>query len=42
MREVFLSHASQDRVHAQKLRDILVEQGIPVWLSPKHIRGAQQ
>ena len=42
MREVFLSHASQDRAHAQKLSDILVEQGIPVWFSPKHIRGAQQ
>jgi hypothetical protein len=42
MREVFLSHASQDRVKAQRLRDVLLAHDIPVWFSPHHIRGAQQ
>lgn len=42
MREVFLSHASQDVAEAKKFRDILVAHGIAVWFSPRHIQGAQQ
>jgi TIR domain-containing protein len=42
MREVFLSHASQDHERARKLRDFLIANGVPVWFSPHHIRGAQQ
>ena len=42
MREVFLSHASQDHGTAVRLRKFLVAHGIPVWFSPHHIRGAQQ
>jgi len=42
MREVFLSHASQDSARARRLRDVLVAHGVPVWFSPHHIRGAQQ
>lgn len=42
MREVFLSHASQDRTQASRLREVLIAHGIPVWFSPHHIRGAQQ
>jgi TIR domain len=42
MREVFLSHASQDHAAARKLRDFLLAHGVPVWFSPHHIRGAQQ
>src|SRR5687768_458388 len=42
MREVFLSHATQDQAAARRLRDVLVAHGIPVWFSPHHIRGAQQ
>jgi TIR domain len=42
MREVFLSHASHDQLQAAKLRDFLTTNGIPVWFSPHHIRGAQQ
>ena len=41
MREVFLSHASQDRAEARRLRDLLVAHGVPVWFSPHHIRGAR-
>lgn len=42
MREVFLSHASQDHSKARRLRELLVALGAPVWFSPHHIRGAQQ
>ncbi len=42
MREVFLSHASQDHAKARRLREVLVAHGVPVWFSPHHIRGAQQ
>jgi hypothetical protein len=42
MREVFLSHASQDHAKARRLRNLLVAHGVPVWFSPHHIRGAQQ
>jgi hypothetical protein len=42
MREVFLSHASRDKIKAHRLRDVLVSHEIPVWYSPHHIQGAQQ
>ena len=42
MREVFLSHASLDHRHADRLRRILVAHEIPVWFSPHRIHGAQQ
>lgn len=42
MREVFLSHASQDHAAARRLREVLVAHGVRVWFSPHHIRGAQQ
>ena len=42
MREVFLSQAGRDQVRARKIRDYLVAHGVPVWFSPRHIRGAQQ
>jgi hypothetical protein len=42
MREVFLSHASQDHEAAHRLRELLVAHGVPVWFSPHHIQGAQQ
>src|SRR5947209_11338262 len=42
MREVFLSHASQDHAKAHRLREMLVAHTVPVWFSPHHIRGAQQ
>jgi len=42
MREVFLSHASQDHARARRLRALLIAHGVPVWFSPHHIRGAQQ
>lgn len=38
MREVFLSHASQDHVKAQRMRDWLVGNNIDVWFSPHHLR----
>src|SRR5215475_4150617 len=40
--EIFLSHAPQDRVMAQRLATVLTRHGIPVFFSPQHIRGAQQ
>jgi hypothetical protein len=42
MREVFLSHASQDHAKAARLRKVLIEHGVPVWFSPHHIKAAQQ
>src|SRR5271165_1059057 len=42
MLEVFLSHASQDHAKARRLRELLTDNGVPVWFSPHHIRGAQQ
>jgi hypothetical protein len=42
MREVFLSHASQDQAKASRLRELLVAHSVPVWFSPHHMRGAQQ
>jgi len=41
-KEVFLSHSSRDRKFAQKLAEALKQHGIRVWLSQRHIRGAQQ
>jgi len=41
-REVFLSHASDDRDFADRLVKTLREHGIPVWYSRTHLRGAQQ
>jgi len=42
MREVFLSHASQDHTKAHRLRAVLVEHGVRAWFSPHRIHGAQQ
>jgi hypothetical protein len=42
MREVFLSHASQDHDAAGRLRSLLLAHRIPVWFSAHHIQGAQQ
>src|SRR5438552_17969513 len=42
MREVFLSHASQDHAKAHRLRELLLAHSVPVWFSSHHIRGAQQ
>ncbi len=41
-REVFLSHASQDRQFVKWLRDQLRQHGIRVWHSDTHIVGAQK
>lgn len=40
--ELFLSHASRDRRFADKIAATLRSNGIPVWYSPTHIKGAQQ
>ena len=40
--EIFLSHASGDRKFAGKLATILRKNGIAVWYSRTHLRGAQQ
>jgi len=41
-KEVFLSHASGDRRFADRLVDFLRRNGIPVWYSRTHLRGAQE
>lgn len=41
-REVFLSHSSQDRRFANRLKAELEENGVPVWYSETQIVGAQQ
>jgi hypothetical protein len=41
-KEVFVSHAHQDRAFAAKLTKTLQQHGIMYWYSPKHIVGAQQ
>lgn len=41
-REVFLSHSSQDRRLANRLKAELEENGVPVWYSETQIVGAQQ
>jgi len=40
--EIFLSHASGDRKFASKLARLLRKNGLPVWYSRTHLRGAQQ
>ena len=40
-REVFLSHASADRVLAEKIVRSLEAHGIRVWYSKKNLKGAQ-
>ncbi len=41
-KEVFVSHAHQDRAFVAKLTGLLQRHGIKYWYSPKHIVGAQQ
>src|SRR5437870_3250822 len=41
VREVFLSHSSQDHAEARRLKEILTAHGIPVWFSPHKLVGAQ-
>jgi hypothetical protein len=41
-REVFLSHAHQDRSFASRLSETLRSHGVPVWYSRDRIQGAQQ
>jgi len=41
-REVFISHAHQDRAFVANLTRILRQERIKYWYSPKHIVGAQQ
>lgn len=41
-REIFLSHASQDREFAASIVDVLRAHGVPVWYAPTDILGAQQ
>jgi len=41
-KQVFLSHATSDRRHADKIANVLRSQGIPVWYSRTHLGGAQQ
>ena len=41
-REVFFSHASADRLVANRLTELLTGHGIPVWYSRRNILGARQ
>lgn len=41
-REVFLSHAHDDRRFASQLAETLARHAVPVWYSPVRIQGAQQ
>jgi TIR domain len=41
-REIFISHAHQDRAFVSKLTRILRRHKINFWYSPKHIIGGQQ
>lgn len=41
-REVFLSHAAQDRKFATRLSKLLKHHRVAVWYSRKNLRGAQQ
>lgn len=41
-REVFLSHAHQDRTFAARLSQTLQRHAVPVWYSPLRLQGAQQ
>lgn len=40
-KELFLSHASEDRVSAETIANVLRNHGVPVWYSETNIRGAQ-
>jgi TIR domain len=40
--EIFLSHSSRDRQMASRIAAVLRGHGIPVFLSPENIVGAQQ
>jgi hypothetical protein len=41
-REVFLSHASSDRLIASRIANVLTAHNIPVWYSRTSLRGALQ
>lgn len=41
-REIFLSHASQDRKFADSIVNMLRRHGLPVWYAPSDLLGAQQ
>ena len=41
-REVFLSHAHEDRLFLNRLTKVLRNHGIPYWYSKAHLVGAQQ
>ncbi len=41
-REVFFSHASEDRAVADRLTSVLVAHRIPIWYSKSHVLGARQ
>ena len=41
-KEVFISHAHQDRKFVAKLTELLRNHGIRYWYSARHILGAQQ
>lgn len=41
-KEIFLSHASGDRRFATKIASLLRKNGIAVWYSRTHLRGAQR
>lgn len=40
-REVFLSHATADKVLAQRVLRVLESNGIPVWFAPYQLIGSQ-
>ena len=40
--EVFLSHSHHDKAAVEKLEEMLVLHGVPVWYSETNIKGAQQ
>ncbi len=41
-REVFLSHSSRDAAFTRRVARMLADHGIKVFVSERHIRGAQQ
>ena len=41
-KEVFLSHSTKNKASASALAKTLGNHGVPVWYSPRTIRGAQQ
>lgn len=40
-REIFLSHASEDRLFATAVTETMRHHGLPVWYAPTNIIGAQ-